>query len=121
MRRQRIRPEGSLGRPSASCTRTPFKRPSLLRVSWASPAAKSAAPFAHNLRGSYSEKPQRSCYAGKPGTDVPGSCLVKRHYFVAFGVWPVTVCPFNHGHTSSGVQVQGHEVEQVLGGVAHEL
>ena len=40
---------------------------------------------------------------------------------VAFGVWPVMVCPVNHGHTSSGVQVQGQEVEQVLGGVAHEL
>src|SRR5450759_4926106 len=40
----------------------------------------------------------------------------KCHILVAFGVWPVMVCPFNQGHTSSGVQVQGHEVEQVLGG-----
>ena len=48
-----------------------------------------------------------------------GDCL--RHILVAFGVWPVMVCPFNQGHTSSGVQVQGHEVEQVLGGDAQEL
>jgi len=27
----------------------------------------------------------------------------------------------NQDQTSSGVQVQGHVVEQVLGGVAHEL
>jgi hypothetical protein len=42
-------------------------------------------------------------------------------HFVAFGVWPVMVCPVNQGHTSSGVQVQGHEAEQVLGDVAQEL
>ena len=42
-------------------------------------------------------------------------------HFVAFGVWPVIVCPVNQGHTSSGVHVHGHDAEQVLGGVAHEL
>lgn len=26
-----------------------------------------------------------------------------------------------HPHTSAGTQLHGHEVEQVLGGVAHEL
>ena len=45
----------------------------------------------------------------------------REDHFVAFGVWPLIVCPVNQGHTSSGVQVQGHEAEQVLGDVAQEL
>ena len=47
--------------------------------------------------------------------------LERGHHWVAFGVWPLMVCPVSQGHTSSGVQVHGHEAEQVLGGVAHEL
>ena len=47
-----------------------------------------------------------------------------RRYWVAFGVCtdvPAGSSVVNHDHTSSGVQVHGHEAEQVLGGVAHEL
>ena len=51
----------------------------------------------------------------------PCEMFATRPYFVAFGVWPLMVWPFNQGHTSSGVQVHGHEAEQLFGGVAHEL
>jgi hypothetical protein len=46
---------------------------------------------------------------------------MERHSLVAFGVWPLVGWPFNQGHTSPGVQVQGQEGEQVLGGVAQKL
>jgi hypothetical protein len=70
-------------------------------------------------------RPARPVLRPAHGSVVPSHILgdpgnTRRHMLVAFGVWPARVCPFSQGHTSSGVQVQGHEVEQVLGGVAHE-
>jgi hypothetical protein len=43
-----------------------------------------------------------------------------RHSLVAFGVCAFELGSLSQVHTSSAVQVHGQEVEQLLGGFAHD-
>ena len=51
----------------------------------------------------------------------PRRLLLHPGHWVAFGVCALELGFVSHVHTSSGVQVHGHEAEQVFGAVAQEL
>jgi hypothetical protein len=46
--------------------------------------------------------------------------LFLHHSLVAFGVWAFELGSLSHVHTSSAVQVHGHDAEQLFGGFAHD-
>lgn len=67
---------------------------------------------------------QRARFWRFPGRRKTGPVLaaiaVAAHSLVAFGVWAFELGSLSQVHTSSAVQVHGHDVEQLLGGFAHD-